>query len=156
MPYCVQCGQQVGDQDKFCAKCGTPQKGGQAAHPLASFWDSVSQRNAILFCYLPWIGWLVSIAILGSPRFRGEKRVRFHAFQGLYLFVAWLMVEWVVSPMFGFAGPARIPSFRFVPQLLQLGVFAAWVFMIIKASHDEDYHLPVIGDLAERSAAEQH
>ena len=154
MPFCVQCGQQVGEQDKFCAKCGTPQK--DSASSVAHFWDSISQRNAILFCYLPWVGWIASIAVLGSPRFRTEQRVRFHAFQGLYLFVAWLMVEWVVSPMFGFAGPGRMPGFRFVPQLLHLVVFAAWVFMIIKASHDEDYHLPVVGELAERSAAEQH
>lgn len=153
MPYCVQCGQQVGDSDKFCAKCGTVQKGAKSANPVADFWDSLSLRNVILFCYIPWVGWITSIAVIASPKFRGEKRVRFHAFQGLYLFAAWLMVEWVFGPMFNFMGPN--PARRFIPQLLHLAVFAGWIFMIIKASHDEDYHLPVIGDLAERSAAEQ-
>jgi uncharacterized membrane protein len=27
--------------------------------------------------------------------------------------------------------------------------------MIIKVSHDEDYHLPLVGELAERSVSEQ-
>ena len=154
MPFCVQCGQQVGDQDKFCAKCGTVQ--GDAPSGPAHFLDSVSQRHMSLFCYIPWIGWLASIAVLASPRFRGEQRVRFHAFQGLYLFVGWLLVEWVLAPMAGFGGPARMVGFRFVPFMLQLVVFAGWIVMIVKASHGEDYHLPIVGELAARSAAEQH
>ena len=152
MPYCVQCGQKIGAQDKFCAKCGTAQKGSRGAPP-PHFMDSISHRNMILLCYIPWVGWLAAIAVLGSPRFRADNRVRFHAFQGLYLFVAWLLVEWVLSPMFGFG---RGPGFHVVPQLLHLVVFIAWVFMIVKVSHDEDYHLPIIGELAARSAAEQH
>jgi len=152
MPFCVQCGHQLGEQDKFCAKCGTSQKGPAASPP--HFLDSISHRNMILFCYIPWVGWLASIAVLGSPRFRIDDRVRFHAFQGLYLFVAWLLVEWVLSPMFGF-GPGRF-SFRFIPFTLHLIVFLGWIIMIIKASHDEDYHLPIVGELAARSAAEQH
>jgi uncharacterized membrane protein len=150
MPFCVHCGHQVGDEDKFCAKCGTRQKG--AAAPGAAFWDSISQRNAILFCYLPWIGWIMAVAILANAPYRNDRRVRFHAFQGLYLFVAWLMVDFVFGPMFGFAGWAR--ALRFVPSLLHLAVLAGWIWMIVKAAHEEDYHLPVLGDLAERSAAE--
>jgi uncharacterized membrane protein len=34
-------------------------------------------------------------------------------------------------------------------------IVGAWVFMLIKVSHDQDYHLPVIGDLADRSVSEQ-
>ena len=151
MPFCVQCGQGIGAEDKFCAKCGTPQTGSGGAPP--HFMDGISHRNMILLCYIPWVGWLAGIAVLGSPRFRTDNRVRFHAFQGLYLFVAWLLVEWVLSPMFG---GGRGYGIRIVPQLLHLAVFAAWIFMIIKVSHDEDYHLPIVGELAARSAAEQH
>ena len=153
MPFCVQCGQEIGGQDKFCAKCGTAQKG--PGGPAPHFLDSISNRNMILLCYIPWVGWLASIAVLGSPRFRSDHRVRFHGFQGLYLFVAWLLVEWVLSPMVGFGGPARF-GFRFVPFLLHLIVFSGWIIMIVKTSHDEDYHLPIVGELAARSAAEQH
>jgi uncharacterized membrane protein len=44
---------------------------------------------------------------------------------------------------------------RFFTRALQLLIFAAWVFMIIKVSHDEVYKLPIIGELAERSVSEQ-
>jgi uncharacterized membrane protein len=89
--------------------------------------------------------------VLASQRFRTDAQVRFHAFQGLYIFVAWLMVEWVVSPflMIGF------PFHRAGANLLQLAVFCAWIFMLIKVSHDENYKLPILGDLAERSVSEQ-
>lgn len=151
MAFCVHCGSQVGDRDQFCAHCGARQQG--AGVRGEGFWDSISQRNAILLCYLPWVGWIMAVAILASAPYRRDRRIRFHAFQGLYLFVAWLMVDFVFGPMFGFAGWAR--PLRFVPALLHLAVLAGWIFMIVKASQEEDYHLPVLGDLAERSAAEQ-
>ena len=40
-------------------------------------------------------------------------------------------------------------------RLLQLAIFAAWIIMLIKVSHDENYRLPIIGELAERSVSEQ-
>jgi len=158
MPYCVQCGQTVGTSDRFCAKCGAQQSGGatSASGRVHDFWSNISQRNAALLCYIPWVGWIAAIAVLASDRFRTEKRLRFHAFQGLYLFVAWLMVGWVVTPMLTFPGPTvGFPVYRTISQLLHLAILGAWIFMLIKVSHDQDYHLPVIGDLADRSVSEQ-
>src|SRR5205085_11896359 len=101
MPYCVQCGQTVGTSDRFCAKCGAQQSGGSSSAPgrVNDFWSNISHRNAALLCYIPWVGWIAAIAVLASDRFRTERRLRFHAFQGLYLFAAWLMVEWVAAPI---------------------------------------------------------
>ena len=46
------------------------------------------------------------MVVLAADKFRNDRTVRFHAFQGLYLFVAWLIVEWVLSPIFReFHGP---------------------------------------------------
>src|ERR1700733_14071487 len=101
MPYCCQCGQTVGTQEVYCAACGTRQAKGQA--PAPDYMHGVSPRLASLLCYVPIIGWIVAIVVLASERFRGDTRVRFNAFQGLYLFVAWLIVDWVLSPMFGFS-----------------------------------------------------
>jgi uncharacterized membrane protein len=114
--------------------------------------SGISARTASLLCYIPWVGWIASIVVLASHRFRTDAQVRFHAFQGLYIFVAWLMVEWVFTP-FGFI--LGMPFHRFGANLLQLAVFAAWIFMLIKVSHDENYKLPILGDLAERSVSEQ-
>jgi len=38
--------------------------------------------------------------------------------------------------------------------LLEAVMFGIWIFMMIKASHEERYVLPLIGELAQRSAAE--
>jgi uncharacterized membrane protein len=129
---------------------------GAAPASNTDFWSTISPRNAAVLCYLPWVGWIAGIAVLASSRFRESARVRFHAFQGLYLFVAWLMIEWVVSPFVGFRGFGPGPElFRVIPRLLQVGILAAWIFMMIKAAHDEDYRLPVLGELADRSVSEQ-
>ena len=116
----------------------------------------ISNRNAALLCYIPMVGWLAAIVVLASDRFRRETQVRFHAFQGLYLFVAWLMVEWVISPALYFSDwGSGFALHRLFSRALQLLIFGAWVFMLIKVSHDENYKLPIIGELAERSVSEQ-
>ncbi len=88
--------------------------------------------------------------MLAADKFRTNRTVRFHAFQGLYLFVAWLIVEWVLSPIFR---EMHSPMLR-VDKILQALILFVWVFMIIKTSHEEVYSLPIIGELAEKSAAE--
>jgi len=156
MPYCCQCGQSVGGQDVFCAACGTRQPNTQAASTATDYLHNISPKMASLLCYIPVIGWIVAIVILASQRFRQDSRVRFNAFQGLYLFVAWLIVDWVLSPLmrvpgeFGMGGGSRI-----LPAMLHLVMLGAWVFMIIKTAHDEVYKLPILGELAEKSVSEQ-
>jgi uncharacterized membrane protein len=169
MPFCVQCGQTVGGSDRFCAKCGAQQSGGASPGPggasggsfgtasrVHDFWTNISHRNAALLCYIPWVGWIAAIAVLASERFRTERRLRFHAFQGLYLFAAWLMVEWVIAPMLAYPVPAAgFPFYRTISQILHLLIVGAWIFMLMKVSHDEDYRLPILGELADRSVSEQ-
>ena len=140
MPYCCQCGQAVGNQDVFCANCGNRQP---EPKPVTDHFHGVTPRTASLLCYIPIVGWVVAIVVLASVRFREDAKVRFHAFQGLYLFVAWLIVDWVLSP------------YKIIPALMKVAVFGAWVFMIIKTAHDEMYKLPILGELAEKSVSEQ-
>lgn len=151
MPYCCQCGQQVGGGDVFCAVCGARQP---AAAPN-DYLHGVSPRTASLLCYVPILGWIVAIVVLASARFRQDARVRFHAFQGLYLFVAWLIVDWVLGPLFGLPHMFGMQIYRIFPVLLKAAVFGAWVFMIIKTAQDETFKLPILGDLAEKSVSEQ-
>ncbi len=77
--------------------------------------------------------------------------MRFHAFQGLYIFAAWLLVDWAVEPIFN-ALPHHV--FR-VDHLLQAILLGVWVLMLVKTSHGEVYSLPVLGELAQRSAHER-
>jgi uncharacterized membrane protein len=147
MPFCSRCGNQVTDADVYCSKCGATQRG---ARTQADFAANLTPRTASILCYIPWVGWIAAIVVLASSAFRDNRTVRFHAFQGLYLFVAWLIVQWVSFPMHFMPWQVRVPF----GSLLQLAILGLWVFMIIKTSREETYSLPVIGELAEKSLSE--
>jgi uncharacterized membrane protein len=148
MPYCSQCGTQVGAADAFCASCGSRQPA--APRPVRhNFLDQLSPRKASMLCYIPMVGWIASLVLLATDRFRAERTVRFHAFQGLYLFVAWLVIEQVIGPIFSTFSRVHIG------QGLEAAIWVLWIFMLIKTAHQEFYSLPIIGELAEKSASEK-
>jgi len=154
MPYCTRCGHQTQAQDAFCGNCGAHQgiaTGSGAPPPITPDpFAGFSPRAAAILCYIPVIGWIAAIIVLASRKFKENHLIRFHAFQGLYLFAAWLVVDWVIGPIVralpGHAHPTEV--------LLHALLFAVSIFMMVKASHDEAYVLPIIGELAQRSAIE--
>jgi uncharacterized membrane protein len=149
MPFCSQCGQPVGGSDAYCPHCGRPQPGPAAAHPAGHVpLSQFSPRTAAILCYVPGLGWIASIVVLASETFRNDRDVRFHAFQGLYLFVAWLLDNWVLRPMFSMI--PRMP----LNSLVELALLGMSIFMMVKAAHNETYSLPIFGELAHRSVAE--
>jgi len=158
MPFCTQCGSQVGESDIFCGSCGARQQTGAApgfsgGRPAAAGSDSIpflNNRNAPVLCYLPWVGWLASVIVLATEKFRDQRGVRFHAFQGLYLFVAWLFVDWVLGPLTGYGSATRL-----LAKMVKLGLVATSIFMLVKTSQGETVRLPLLGELAERSVSEQ-
>jgi uncharacterized membrane protein len=101
-------------------------------------------------CYVPWVGWIASIVVLAADKFREQKEVRFHAFQGLYLFVIWLFVDWVFGPLTGYSSSSRM-----IERLMKLGLVATSLFMVVKTTQGETVRLPLLGELAERSVSEQ-
>ena len=108
-----------------------------------------------MLCYIPVAGWIAAVIVLASPRFQSDRRVRFHAFQGIYLFVAWLLLKWAVQPFFhAVPGPAT-HLINVVLWLLELAIFGGWVWMIVKTAQEQFVRLPIVGELAERSIAEQ-
>ena len=137
-------------RDAYCGSCGTRQT--TAPGGTQGALSNISARNASLLCYVPFAGWIAAIVVLASQRFQHNRTVRFHAFQGLYLFVAWLIVDWALSPMLRLATRGAHIG---MGGLLELVVLAAWIFMLVKTSQNVVYRLPVIGELAERSLAEQ-
>lgn len=150
MPFCSQCGNQVGGGDAFCPRCGARQPGASAPRPggTPDPLAGMSPRTASILCYVPGVGWIASIIVLASEKFRGDRDVRFHAFQGLYLFVAWLLDGWVLRPMFSMVPHMPING---LVEVLLLGMS---IFMMVKASHNETYSLPLFGELAHRSVSE--
>ena len=174
MPFCTNCGAQVGGADAFCHNCGLPQGSHQASQqgsqtagarrppgtgpgpgpgsaPTTDFLHGMSERTASVLCYIPVFGIIPAIIFLASQKFRRNPRVRFDAFQSLYLFVAWLILHAVVPVVFMGFGAAESA----MAILLKLGMIGLWVVLLIRASRDEPTHIPVLGELAARSAAEQ-
>lgn len=145
MPYCCQCGNQVAETDRYCRRCGARQPS-----PPAGPSPALNPRTAAMLCYVPFVGWIAAIAVLAGERFRHDRTVRFHAFQGLYLFVAYLIVEWVVGPFF-----RMLPGMHMRPdKWLALGLVILWIYMMIQTARDATVSLPILGELAEKSAAE--
>jgi uncharacterized membrane protein len=133
--------------DRFCATCGGEQA---SVRPTTDLAAGVSPRTAAVLCYVPWLGWIVAIVVLASNTFRNVRTVRFHAFQGLYLFVAWLIVQWVFKPWEFFMTP-HLP----VVEVMKLALLVLSIFMMVKAGEGRPFALPILGDLAERSLAER-
>jgi uncharacterized membrane protein len=153
MPFCSKCGTLVTADDVFCARCGVRQPIPSAARPPAAPNDPLSglpPRTASILCYVPAIGWIFAVVVLASLKFRNDRPVRFHAFQGIYLFVATLVADFVIRPMFW-----MMPHDLHLYQLIQLVLVGMSIFMMVKASHDEAYALPLFGELAQRSVSER-
>jgi uncharacterized membrane protein len=142
MPFCTQCGNRVDPSAAYCANCGTaqPRGGTQRSEDLV---DGISERTASILCYVPVFGVIPSIVFLASRKFRHNRRVRFDGFQSIYLFVTWLIVS--------SAGPFQ----RGLSSLFETLLTICWIFLLVKAAQSEQVHLPILGDLAARSASEQ-
>jgi uncharacterized membrane protein len=170
VPFCTNCGASVGLQDAFCSHCGTPQPGRGAQSgsgtwsgrsqpyagtaPTTDFLDGITDRTAAILCYIPVFGVIPAVIFLASRKFRNNMRVRFDGFQSLYLFVAWLIVSSAV-PILLFGGVPGFGLERSLVTLVKFAVFICWIYLLVKAAHEEQVRLPVIGDLAARSTAEQ-
>jgi uncharacterized membrane protein len=156
MPFCTQCGSQVGANDAFCAGCGAKQGTGSAGVGVGGssgrgtgpkdFAADMPPRTVAALCYIPGLGWLSSLYVLAGERFREDLTVRFHAFQGLYLFVAWLVVG-ALSPMIS-------GGWRFT-GILRTALSVLGIVMLVKTLRNQDERLPFVGELADRSIREQ-
>jgi uncharacterized membrane protein len=154
MPFCTKCGHETAVGDAYCGSCGA-RLGSAAAGPpppqaVQDPFSGLSPHAAAILCYTPAVGWIAAVIVLATRKFRNERTVRFHAYQGLYLFAAWLVVSWVVRPLV-----LNLPDqFIRIDHILEALILGVSIFMMVKASHDEPYVLPIIGELAQKSATE--
>jgi uncharacterized membrane protein len=113
----------------------------------------MSDRTASMLCYVPVFGVIPAIVFLATQRYRTNARVRFDAFQSLYLFVAFLVVSSVLPPFLWLGFHTKAVFLLVGP--LKMAIFVIWIYLLVKAAQEQQVRLPVIGDLAARSAAEQ-
>jgi uncharacterized membrane protein len=113
----------------------------------------MSDTAASALCYV--LGLITGILFLVIAPYNQNKTVRFHAFQSIFLNVAWiglwiamhivglvlLSITWTLATVWGL-----------VSMLVGLAFFGLWIYMIIAAVQGKKVMLPVIGALAEKQA----
>ena len=174
MAFCSNCGAEV--QGRFCAKCGTPMSAAAAGPspdapgayappppppasaplppPAAPVQAAGLEENmACALCYL--LGLLTGILFLVLAPYNQNRLIRFHAFQSIFLNIAWIavyialgIVSWVLFPI-PFLGPMLMIVLHLAAGL---GVFILWLMLMYKAYNRERWVLPVIGPQAEKQA----
>jgi len=105
-------------------------------------------------CYL--VGVITGILFLVLEPYNKKREVRFHAFQSIFLNVAWivlLIVLGIVSMAIGMVvpviGSVVIGLLSFV---VWIGFLLVWVILMVKTFNGSKLVLPVIGPLAEKQA----
>jgi uncharacterized membrane protein len=154
MAFCPSCGASV--EGKFCAKCGTSVSGGgsgsssappRAPSPSAPASSDLAPNVASMLCYIPVL--IPSIIFLVWAPHNQNKTIRFHAFQSLFMQIAWIVI-WIAL---GVALPLVSWSLWFgLRSLLQLAFLVLALFMMYKAYQNEKVVLPLVGQLAEKQA----
>jgi len=179
MAFCTNCGSDV--QGRFCAKCGTPvgsdagasgtssesasagsaappppppaYSGAAATAPPSAQAAGLEENLACALCYV--LGLLTGILFLVLAPYNQNRLVRFHAFQSIFLNIAWIAVYIVISIVSVILLP--IPVLGFVLSVLLhlaagLGAFILWLMLMFKAYNKERWVLPLVGPLAEKQA----
>lgn len=147
MAFCQNCGTQ--SPGAFCPNCGSavaagsaaPAGGGAQPQPLSA--PGLSSNVAGALCYL--FGLITGIIFLVLAPYNQNKLVRFHAFQSIFLNIAWIVL-WVVL------GLLTHGLIIFASPLIALAGLVIWLYMMYTAFNDRKIKLPVIGDLAEKQA----
>ena len=94
---------------------------------------------------LAYVTIIPAIVFLVVEPYSKNRFVRFHAFQSIFLYVAWIILHvalrmilpWFLWPLWG---------------LIDLALFALWIVLLMKAYNGQKWKLPVVGDMAEKQA----
>lgn len=140
---CNKCGAQLEDGVQKCTACGEEVKAAAAQQTVVNNTDDAEQNKVIsLFAY---IGILWLIPLLAG---KDSKYARFHANQGLLLFIceaAWSIVVSILSAIF-YAINFWVGSI--VSSILGLASVVFLVFAIlgiVAAVNKQEKELPIIG-----------
>jgi uncharacterized membrane protein len=113
----------------------------------------MTDNMAGALCYL--FGFITGILFLVLAPYNQDRNIRFHAFQSIFLNIAWVILWIVVSIVL-------IP-FRMIPFLgifiaivlntvLGLGGLILWLYVMFKTYNGEKIVLPMVGPMAEKQA----
>ena len=134
MARCPSCGETL--EGAACARCA----GAEAQQPAP---PTIDDNIASALCYL--LLGVTGVLLLYLEPYNSNRRVRFHAFQAIFLNLA-IIIFWVGVSFVG-KGLALLISPVFLLACLVL-----WLVLIWAAWQNERLVLPVIGHMAEKQA----
>jgi uncharacterized membrane protein len=153
MAFCARCGATVAEGTGFCGSCGAPVTG--AAAPGTSTAAPSSGMASNIAGMLAYFTFIPAIIFLVLEPYNKDRYIRFHAFQSVFFHVAWI-AAWICMIILGIV-LGTIPVLGLIIHLLLdlalfIGGFIVWLILVIKAYGNQEFHLPVIGNMAEEQA----
>lgn len=172
MAYCVKCGAKVDDNTVFCPQCGAEipamdknkntgydqeytyyqdadYSRQDAYHPdMGEYFDAEDVRKNKAMGVLSYVGILVLIPLLAGNK--NSPYVRFHANQGLVLFIVSVLVDLLDGDfIFGLHSLIHfdIGIFSWAFDILSLICFILMIAGIVAACKGEKRELPIIGKI---------
>jgi len=148
--HCANCGAELGEGAGFCAKCGA--RAGQASAAVTAPQASSSLPSNVAggLCYLA--GFVTGIFFLVAEPYKRDHSVRFHAFQAIFLSAVWIAFYFVLEIFLSILPGVLWRVSWMLNSVVGFGFFCLWLFLMFKAYNNEQFKLPVIGDLAAKQA----
>ena len=93
------------------------------------------------------------IIFLVLAPYNQNKAIRFHAFQSIFFHVACILFYFIFSFVLSIIlSMMHIFGLFFLTQLVGLGFFLVWLYLIISAYQGKNIELPIIGPIARQQA----
>ena len=143
--FCTSCGSPMDDTAVFCNKCGKGAAGvpppGAAAPATGPVVGGLTDNVAGMLAYVTLIPAIIFLVVAPYNR---SRFVRFHAFQSIFLGIAWFILDIAI---------AILPFVHHMLwSLLSLLGLILWIVLLYKAYQGEMWKVPIVGDMAEKQA----
>jgi uncharacterized membrane protein len=148
--FCKNCGAELAGSIAYCAKCGKATTTSQAAATGATPGAGLQSNVAGLLCYP--LGFITGAFFLIAEPYKRDHFIRFHAFQSIFLSLAWMAVYFVLHLMLSMFPLMFWQVVGVLTSLISLGFLCLVVFVMYRAYSNEQFQLPMIGALAEKQA----
>ena len=147
MAFCATCGSAV--EGQFCAKCGSQVGAAPSASsgPAMQVSGAMADNVASALCYL--VGLITGIIFLVLAPYNKNPVVRFHAFQSIFMNVAWIVIAFGLNIVLGIL---HLWSLFFLSSFVGLAFFVLWIVMLIQTYQGKTIVLPLIGPIAKQQA----